>query len=506
MGIFNRKILIIGLDGATWNIFDEVINKGCMPYTQKLRESGYYSTIKSTLTPISPAAWSTIQTGIKCLKNHIYEFYTFNKVKKTLEIVNSNILEKTLWDQLSNLGKRVGILNVPMTYPPRKVNGTVISGILTPSIDNIFTYPADLKQNILEKIPDYQLKYSEDVRYGNPHYNLKKFIKKRIKNVKDRTKLMLYLFRNYKYDIFMVNFQANDILQHVAWGYMDKNNELYNNSTKNYIFKNYYKTLDFCIEVIREEFIRTQSGDLLTLILSDHGFENHIKRFYLGDWLYRNGLLKLKRNILLSIFRTKVKELLLKLNMGNIQTRLLNKFKKTETRFKKTGKTSHSNKFLNNVIDWDKTLAFSLGISLYGLIFIMRKGKEKKKITKNLINKLKSIKDPENGKRIVKKIYLKEEVYNGEHPELIPDLIIKPINGYSFTGLYQNKSNLFHKINYKQDFPIGKHSDDRIIIINGKNIQFNEQIDAKLIDIVPTILDYFKIPVSKKLEGKALFK
>ncbi|MFW9881163.1 MAG: alkaline phosphatase family protein, partial [Candidatus Thorarchaeota archaeon] len=223
---FNRKILIIGIDGASWDILDDILNNGYMPYLKNLKENGAYGILNSTLPPISTSAWSTIQTGVDAIKNHVYEYRYFNKNTKQIGIVNSYLLENTIWNILGNVGKKVGVVNIPMTYPPKKINGYMVTGILTPSIESNFTYPPELKEKILEKIPDYQLKYTEEKRYGNPIYNTEKFIQQRIKNIKDRTKVCLYLINNHKIDLLMVNFQANDILQHCLWGFIDKTHEL----------------------------------------------------------------------------------------------------------------------------------------------------------------------------------------------------------------------------------------------------------------------------------------
>ncbi|MFX1502654.1 MAG: alkaline phosphatase family protein, partial [Promethearchaeota archaeon] len=286
MNVFNRKILIIGLDGAAWSIFDEIISLGYMPYLKKLKDEGAFGGIQSTIPPISPAAWGTIQTGINALNNNIYEFYCFDKSKRKIQIVNSNFLRNTIWEILSNVGKKVGVINVPMTYPPKRVNGYIVSGILTPSLDSNLTYPPGLRDEILKEFPDYQLHYSEDVRYGNPHYDINGFVKQRIKNIEDRTRVCVKMINDFKVDIFMVNFQANDILQHVLWGYLSKDNKLFDEKLKFSVYNIYHRALDRCIETIREEFIKNSTGEVLTIVLSDHGCESHNKRFFLGDWLY----------------------------------------------------------------------------------------------------------------------------------------------------------------------------------------------------------------------------
>ena len=501
MEAFKRKVLIIGIDGASWNLYDKVINSGYMPYLKKLRDEGAYGSLFSTIPPISPSAWGTIQTGIDAINNHIYEFYCIDKVKKKVKIVNSLFLKNTIWVMLSQVGKKVAVINVPMTYPPKKVNGYIISGILTPSLESNFTYPNDLKNYILRKIPDYQLRYSEDIRYGNPHNDIKGFVKKRIKNIKDRTKVCVWILNNFKVDIMMVNFQANDILQHVLWGYMEKNNDLYDKNIKLYIFQNFHKALDLCIETLREEFIRNSTGELLTIILSDHGCESHNKQFFLGDWLFHQNLLKLRTNIFKSIIRKKLKNLFLKSIISKV---FLNYLKKLELKIKIQNKFEQQTKFLQKNIDWKNSYAFSTGIGLYGLIFILKKEKEREKLINFLKNRLYRIKDPDKGINIVDKIYDCREIYKGNKPDLIPDLIIKPIKGYSFTGLFQNEKNLFQKVDKLKDFAIGKHSEEGILIMHGPSIIRKKVESANLKDIVPTILYYFQLPLRDDLDGNIL--
>lgn len=505
MDVFNRKILIIGLDGATWDILDQVMEDGYMPYLRKMRDNGSFGILKSTIPPISPSAWGTIQTGKEALNNHIYEFYTFNKNSKKIKLINSEYLNNTIWEILSKVGKTVGVVNIPVTYPPKKVNGYIVSGILTPSLDVNFTHPPELKEQILNKIPNYQLKYQHEKRYGNPLYNIKDFISQRIKNVKDRTKVCIYLLHNYKIDILMVNFQAHDILQHTLWAYLDKNHVKFNKKLQDYIFKRFHKVLDYCIETIREEFIRTTSGDHITITLSDHGFETHYKQFYLGDWLKEKRLLTVKKNIIKSIIRRNVRNIILKLNLPKIQLKLINFLKSKSKGLKKPIIDGEEIDYLQNLIDWDNSYVISKGIGLYGYIFIFKEGKDRDILINYLKTKLYQIRDPENGNRLIEKIYTKEELYTGNQPDIIPDLIIKPNKGYSITGMIKGKKRLFEKVDLIKDSEaIGKHNENGIIIMNGNLIKKEKIKNAHLKDIVPTILDYFGLPTLEDLDGNSL--
>jgi len=185
--------------------------------------------------------------------------------------------------------------------------------------------------------------------------------------------------------------------------------------------------------------------------------------------------------------------------------KLLNRYK-IEIENKKS--TSKRNKFdffnISKYIDWENTFVYSMDCSHYGLIFIMKEGDEYNRILQILKNKLIKLKDPEKNLKIVDKVYLKCELYHGDNPERIPDLIIKPIKGYSFDGVFHNNKKYFNKIELNKDYQIGKHSEEGIIIINSKSVSCKKIESANLKDIVPTILNYFNLPIPSNLKGKTL--
>ncbi|MFX1504399.1 MAG: alkaline phosphatase family protein, partial [Promethearchaeota archaeon] len=292
--------------------------------------------------------------------------------------------------------------------------------------------------------------------------------------------------------------------QHSLWGYLTKGHELYDKQLKNYIFQKFYKSLDFCIEILVEEFRRIYSSEILTIILSDHGFEDHQKQFFLGDWLYQKGLLSIKGNSIKSIIRRKFKEFIEKLNIGYTQTKILKLLNYALKYISKTKKINLRVSEVHSIVDMKSSIVFSMGIGLYGYIFILNEEKYHDKILNYLKVELNKLKDPETNRTIVKNLYIKKEIYKGEKPHLIPDLIIQPENGYSFVGLYKGKRNLLEKINIKESETIGKHSEEGILLVNGNGVKPQKLVNYSLRDITPTILDYFNIPLPNDLDGKKI--
>src|ERR1700732_754490 len=146
------KILIIGLDAATWDLIGPWAAKGYLPNLSKLIDQGISGKLKSVIPPITPAAWTTFMTGKNPAKHGIYNF--LESGGGTYEMRYSNAgsrRSRTFWRILSDAGITAGSMNIPFTFPPEKLNGFQISGMDTPSENSDFIYPPELRSE-LERI------------------------------------------------------------------------------------------------------------------------------------------------------------------------------------------------------------------------------------------------------------------------------------------------------------------------------------------------------------------
>lgn len=491
-----RKVLIIGIDGGTWKLLKPAMDKGYMPYLKSLVEEGASGILESTKPAITPAAWGSFQTGVNPGKNGVFDFVIWDKKQKKPKLVNSSFLQKTIWEIASAAGKRVGVVNVPMTYPPRPVNGYMVTGILTPSLDSNFTYPPKLKFELFKVVPNYHIFNLENIKEGSPHEQFESFVQKMVAVIENRTKAAQFIINKEPLDIFMVHFQATDVIQHVMWGYLDKCHPLYDPVKCNYIFDYFYRQLDQKIREIRLSFEKKVQEDYLTFIISDHGFQTHKKRFNLGNWLYQKGFLKLNPKF---FQRPRFIKLIQRLDILNLRKRFFSQNLRS--------KVVKSLKQDIEPFVWNRSRAFSIGNSGEGFIYLLEEEKAKQEATAvQLIEELSLLKDPEDGTFIVSRVYHKEEIYSGKYLDLMPDLLIEPTDGYSFTGYYQSKAELFHKVNPQDDFHIGKHHKDGIFIAVGETIKRQKHLQAQLIDIAPTILYYLGLPIPKEIDGCVLTK
>ena len=129
------RVLLIGLDGATFDVLGPLMRDGVMPELKDLMDNGTWGPLESTRPPITPAAWTTFMTGKGPGKHGIIDFLRYDPKTNRLSFNDNKKIStkaKTIWQILSDKNYRVGSINVPMTFPPEPVNGFMISGFDTP--------------------------------------------------------------------------------------------------------------------------------------------------------------------------------------------------------------------------------------------------------------------------------------------------------------------------------------------------------------------------------------
>ncbi len=148
--IQKRKVFILGLDGATFDLIDPFIKEGELPNLASIIQEGVRAKLNSTILSHSPPAWTSFATGKNPGKHGILGFTKMSSDSYELKLVyGSHNKAKTLWETLSEKGKKVIVMNIPMTYPPKPVNGLLVSGLDAPSTSSQFTYPPELREEIL---------------------------------------------------------------------------------------------------------------------------------------------------------------------------------------------------------------------------------------------------------------------------------------------------------------------------------------------------------------------
>jgi len=488
-----RKVVALFLDGGTWTVIEPLLKDGKLPNLNKLIKKGTRTTLKSTIPPLTSFVWPSLLTGKSAGNHKIYSFYSLDE-KNTLKL-NQKTTEgdKFLWDFLTEKGIKSIFLDIPITYPPKELDGIMIS-YKPPSLQSDFTHPKDYKTNLLKHFPDFSI--SINYRSGESEKDQANFFEEICSFTESRFRLIDYLLENEKWDLFITDFMFTDIVQHWFWKNMDESHPYYEKNASSDYIPRIYQRIDAFIGEIGKKLPK----ETVYIVASDHGFGPYFQDINVNKWLQDQGYLVFKKNT--SIFKilskkigvtpSNISRLMLKLKLGILFKHLSPKFMHTVT-----------NKFslTYDNIDMSKTIAYSHGYC--GQIYLNKKllGDRCEKIRQEIINKLLLIKDPIYNKPLIVKVWSKEELYPGPKNEGLPDIII---NMQDFS--YGCSSKLTFKSNELFSKPItlksGDHKLNGFFVISGEGIKKGSFPSIEAVDFLPTMLYLYGLDIPKYLDGK----
>jgi predicted AlkP superfamily phosphohydrolase/phosphomutase len=612
-----KRVIILGLDGLEPSLVEKYIEEGKLPNMKKLKETGSYQRLGTTLPALSPVAWSTFQTGVNPGAHNIFDFLTRDKrfclpelsstktevekrsgfiskffpAKATVKLMRKS---QPFWKILGKHGVFSNILRVPISYPPEKFSGNILSAMCTPDLRgtqgtfSLYTNKENvtrttggefkkiaIKNSIVEtelvgptdpkskegkpltqkftleiknsgeallKIGKTQIllkvnQFSEWVEvnfsfgfnksisgicrfclrsiepdlflyvtpininpekpalpiaspiffsnfiaktqglfgtlglmedtWGRNEYALddKRFLEQSYLTHNEREVMFFDMLEKTKQGLCVCVFDASDRIQHMFWRYLD---DKHPSPKENAEFKDaipdMYKKMD---ELVGKTMAKLRKGDAF-IILSDHGFASFRRCINLNTWLLNEGYLVLKNG-----------------NKGS--------------------------DYLQDV-DWTKTKAFALGLS--GL-YINKKGRERngivedneaERLKKDISVKLEALNDPQDNAKSIRKVHDTAKAYKGLYQGEAPDLIVGYNPGYrvswdSITGMIENEVFSDNIKAWSGDHHVDPEIIPGIFFSNLKVVK--EQ--PNIVDIAPSVLEIFSVPVPAYMEGRSLF-
>ncbi len=453
----DQKVLVIGLDCIPPElIFDTY--KEHLPNIRNLMDNGIYGQIRSSSPPASANAWTAMTTGRGTDSNlGIYDYiYRRNRSYNDIGVINSNLVKgDRIWDILSKNGKKVMVINVPLTYPAKKVNGFMITGPLTPEKAE-YTYPSKLQEELEKNIGE------RAVLISNPRQIKREELLEKIYEVtKLQFKVIRHLIKKKKWDFSIGVIYSTDALMHNFWSYIDSKHKKHEpNSNLKHAIRDFLKYADDELGKI----ISMVDKDTTLIVMSDHGAKRMDGRININDWLIQNGYLVLKK------------------------------------------KPKKPTQIYEADVDWEKTRVFSMGAYYSCLYFnvkgrdpsgIVKTGKEYEELKKEIKEKIKKIPD-DSGNKLDTKVFELPESDNA------PDILVY------FDNLHWGvNSTVSHNSLYSWATEKGPddavHSETGFFIIFGKNVKKRGNLGLKDIrDITPTILKTMGIKIPKDIEGKPI--
>jgi len=498
------RCVVIGLDGLTFDLLDPWMKEGLLPNLSGIAARGACGVLKSLHLPLSPPAWTTITTGKNPGGHGVFGFLTLRAGTYDITTVDGRACRAPrLWDYLGQAGLKVGIFNVPVTWPPREVNGYLVGCFMTPDVTKTFTHPEALGRELHEAVGGYRIgvaqPFTQDapLRYSRELQDL----------VEMRARAVEHLVRARPADFGMFVFMESDWLQHKVWHVLTdpaaRDTELYRASREVYL------ALDRAVGRI----VAACGPECNYLIVSDHGAGFHDRVFHVNKWLYDEGLLCLKKTLRLRVRRL--------FERWRVLPRAYRLFSWLQGRFPAIGRlvpmavTDRAIGFFMSYddIDWSRTRAY--GRETVGQVFVNIKGREPQGIVppegpeydavvEELEARIKDLKDPRTGRPIATACYRGRRIYSGPFAAEGPDLVVV-LDDFRCTCSVRfgfDTEGYFGDIEF---YDSGAHRPEGIILACGPDIQPGTEIrGAGVADVTPTVLHLMGQPVPSDLDGRPL--
>jgi len=616
-----KRVVIIGLDGLDYELTQKYMDADYLPNFRKLKQTGGFQKLKTTYPSISPVAWSSFATGVNPGKHNIFDFLISNPRTYLPELSSSRVTpskknkkfgkyqiplgkakisflrkSKSFWSILGEHGIFSHIIRIPITFPPEKFYGAMLSAMCTPDLrgtQGSFTFYSAAPRDHFNAIGGNHIQFSqkngtlssylvgpenafrtngESVRlpfslklknnssaelqiknkrielklkefspyipvsfpfgfgvsvkgicqfylkqitpevqlYVSPiqidpekpalpvshpkffatylaklldRYNTlglsedtwalneqvldeKAFLKQAYQIHEEREKQFFHVLNKTKRGVCACVFDGTDRIQHMFFRYLIKDHPAHceKDESLQHAIRDIYQRSDALVGRVLEKI----DDDTVLFVISDHGFKSFQRGINLNSWLHQNGYLTLK-----------------------------------EEQFDQD--------YFQNV-DWENTKAYAVGLAGIYLNLQGREhrgtvspGEAEKALKDEIIRKLSGLKDPDRNVISINRVIDKYDVMKGPYIKNAPDLIIGYHDGYriSWDGAVGKTTQMVFEDNTKAWS--GDHGIDPDlvpgVIFSNQKLQSEE---IGLMDLAPTVLNLFKVPIPKYMDGKPI--
>ena len=434
-----RRVVFLGIDGTPHSLITRLVSEGACPNLARVLSEGTYAPMYSVYPTVSSVAWSCMMTGVNPARHGIFGFVDRKPGTYDLYIPTSrHMTSETLWERLSRMGKRVAVMNVPVTYPPRKVNGILVAGFLAPNVDKA-VYPPEVATRL--KSWGYRI----DTDPWAARKSKDDFLVDFRQTLGARGKTLLEFMDHEQWDYLHCHIMETDRLHHFLWEPMEKHDPIYEPA-----FYDCYRQID---DLVGEVHRRLDAATTL-VVMSDHGFCTLRQEVYVNNWLRDAGYLSFDSEEPKSVASLATTSRAYSLDPGRI--------------------------FLN-----------VRGREPKGCV---SPGREYDELREELSAALLELRDPDSGEPMIEKVVRREEIYHGAQLERAADLIAVPLRGFDLKGAVNRPS-----LTFKGDELVGMHTyDDAMLYVQGREFS---RSGFSVVDVMPSIFDIMGLPKPPDLDG-----
>jgi predicted AlkP superfamily phosphohydrolase/phosphomutase len=478
----SRDVLLIGLDGATFDLLDPLMADGVMPVLQRLIASGVRATLRSTVPALTPPAWTSLVSGRGPGAHGIFDFFRRDSpTSPSLRFLTSRDVEcPTMWSLASDAGLRSTVLNFPLTFPAPRIAGHVVPGGFMPWRQlRLGCHPEGLFDR-LRAIPSFNprelaldMAHEAKAIEGCADDEYESWIEMHIRRERQWVDIAHALRRQEPSEFTALLFDGTDKIQHLCWRFLDPALTRAGASEWEQAVRDkcrdYYRQLDGLIGELW-----SANPGATVFVTSDHGFGAQVRTFFVNSWLEQAGLLAWRDGQAPQ-------------SSGDASLGL--------------------NQLTRHVyqLDWARTRAYAPLPSGNGIHIVQADDEHPGGVPaadyhafrRQLAAQLLTARDPDSGEPVVERVWTREELFGGANLALAPDLTLELTDGGLMSILASPEPVR------RRALPTGTHRADGIFIAAGAEYRRGARLDAlSILDVAPLMLHALGLPVPSSLEGQ----
>ena len=488
----SRRLVAIILHGGGPYYLRPLLAAGRVPAIARLMAAGSSRTLLSPY-PISASAWVTMLTGQSVATHGVIDYMQVDARSyhaATAERVDSSAYrDRTIFAVLTQAGRRMASIYLPMTHPPFPVNGIIISGFPLPDEQWPPTWPPELSRTIgplnQRKLASLRYERSDKVReYLDFHL--------------DRvTQVALEACRDREYDLVLACLALPDLAHHYFWS----------GDTPEALEPIYrvYERVDGAIGRLMD----AAGADDYFVLFSDHGGGPAPRRlFTVNRWLQdagyqtpsapalqRLGAINLVNGAIRAARRLRINQRLAPYLGGRLRAGV--------------SAITQNDAF----VDWTRTRAYGMNFfyPLVGLEInlrgrqrhgIVEPGAAYERLRQELVERLAGLEDPATGRQICRDVRPGADMFGGPHVERFPDVV--GILDRDYDSRTQIGDAVFEPNRLQWEYPyMGYHDSEGTFTIRGPGVTTGATLDpVHMIDIAPMLLHLVDVPQASWMEGR----
>jgi len=458
-GAPQHRVLVVGWDGATFNMIDPLLDEGRLPNLQKLINDGAQYELESTVIPVSSEAWVSAVTGVGPGKSGVFGFFGRAPGSYDLQLVSSRSRQfPAIWNILGHYGRRTHVVSVPITYPPENVLGVNFGCMLAP-FDADYAYPPGLADTLrgLGFQPDL-----DAWREARP------ITTERIEQDHAvRTDILCSLAQHSAWDLLITNYKSLDVLSH----------RLYSGQTFGPIADHYVR-LDDALGRLRA----AAGPQTDVIVLSDHGFGLYTHQLSVHALLAEIGVLKLKADggPLAADGSRPMSE-----TFAALQAEDLRRIDMSQT-----------TAYCDSTEGHFAALRLNLrGREPQGIVSPEERGAA----AAELIDRLLAARLPGSDQPVFVRAWRMEELYPGPAAADLPEILLEADRRFLCRPYYVRPTAA------KLPVPFPEHERTGVLLAAGPSIRRGGRREqASILDVTPTLLQLLGVPVWREMDGKVI--